>query len=159
MRDWSDEDIARVRHLAETAKLTSTPIARELGVTKNMIVGICRRNGIQLPGVTGNKNGRPPAQIKEAPMVITAAPKKFDELRPLSEIHANECRRFLPGQHGLQGFVCAAETPIGKPWCNTCRADLYKPLRATPGPRLSLAQWTAAQGRVADRGVRVEDGA
>jgi hypothetical protein len=148
MRNWKD-DIPEIRRLAEQEKLTASQIAHELGVTKNAIIGVVRRNGIKLPGLTGNAKGRPPSKpIVEVFPVAAVDPMKYRDLRLLSLGGRNQCRNFLPGESGLDGLVCSAETPPGQPWCPTCRAMYYKPARSRhePAQRINLhSQWSGAQ--------------
>ena len=49
---WTAEKIAQVRAMAAIKGTTSGHIAGVFGVTRNVIIGVCRRNGIQLTGTS-----------------------------------------------------------------------------------------------------------
>jgi hypothetical protein len=59
-KNWNDEQIAKVKKLAEVDKLTSPEIAAMLGITKGSVSGICHREGIKL----GQKPKKPPKPMK-----------------------------------------------------------------------------------------------
>jgi hypothetical protein len=160
IRVWTDEVILTIRDMAEVQGMTGTAIGNHFGVTRNCIIGLCNRRGIQLPGRACNPKSpkRPrtftPKVLKPRVQIIEPAPPPanpvtFGELRFFRETMSNQCRNFLHGHSGDKGLVCATTTDPGESYCRLCRGPLYVKPTARKGPGFRFKSFQRSSLRAA----------
>jgi hypothetical protein len=79
--------------------------------------------------------GRPTAPKRQAPLpaIPEHKPEEILAVVPIGKgkrftrVRDGECKRFLPGHHGMHGIVCAEPALAGKAWCAACFKQLYVP--------------------------------
>lgn len=110
----------RFPHLASLAEdgLSATQIARLLGVTKNVIIGLCTRRGIQLMGKPGPIVDSAPISLPDFP---SDPPLPGSTPTPL--VSTTGCRWPVEG-----GFCNHAI--LSKSYCETHHAKAYRPAHA-----------------------------
>lgn len=132
-QSWPDEVIDQVRAQAE-AGLSAREIASELGVTRNVVIGLCSRRGITLKGATKGPPARKgTAQKRERsvkarsslpdvkPVPVMMVPPTPPSATPISILELNDARCRWP----LGDFAdrppfqyCGAKTSFaGSSWC------------------------------------------
>jgi hypothetical protein len=125
MSPWPDTRVVLLRDLAEQG-LSGSEISREMDLTKNQVVGKCRRLGIRLQGDNQGNTGRPrseqPAVVVRKPVV--EAPVIAPPLAPV---------RPMPPARGCQWHdgtspmwrVCDMAVKPGTAWCPEHHARVY----------------------------------
>lgn len=134
--------IERIRELAAPAELSASQIGDAVSLTRNAVIGLCRRHGIKLraagtrpPGQPAPKPHRKPAPPRViAPAVIV----DLDEYRPpapiceavvpdpepsepvaFMDLRNGQCRWIERLPDGLETLYCGCRTLPGKSWCRT----------------------------------------
>ena len=96
---WTDEEVAMLRELAKSAKLSAGAIGLQIGKTRNAIIGKALRLQIRLPGAVGPqgslkgilKNVRAGKLIRkpvQAPSALKVQPYQPPPRRPSSDAPA-----------------------------------------------------------------------
>ena len=112
-------------------KWASSKIGGHFGVSRNAVVGICKRQGITLQGGRIGWGGAPPPQRKrnrQAPRAATPTsvialptPKPVTEptCRPvmLMKLKPRSCRWPVKEETGVKQLFCGATHEVGVPYC------------------------------------------
>lgn len=101
------ERVNKVRHFAETELLTSTQICLLLDMSRSAVIGLCRRNKIELPGHRGTRRPYKPRALKST-AVIPVAPLEY-----IAEVRASRKPKPTCCWHQCRKPAVS----IGKPWC------------------------------------------
>jgi hypothetical protein len=81
MSPWPDTRVVLLRDLAEQG-LSGSEISREMDLTKNQVVGKCRRLGIRLQGDNQGNTGRPRSEQKPKPVPLVRQPVAAPVITP-----------------------------------------------------------------------------
>jgi hypothetical protein len=116
MSPWPDTRVVLLRDLAEQG-LSGSEISREMDLTKNQVVGKCRRLGIRLQGDNRGNTGRP---RQEQPVVVVrqpvAAPVIAPPLAPVRPMPPTRRCQWLDGS-GPPWVQCGAAVLGRGPYC------------------------------------------
>lgn len=131
--------IERIRELAAPDELSAGQIAAALGLTRNAVIGLCRRRGIKLRAprqrairlAQWSPRRKPTLARAVVPVIIV----DLDDYRPplpaceavadatpsesvaFADLRAGQCR-WIDGQpDGLETRYCGVRTVPGKSWC------------------------------------------
>lgn len=132
---WSAETVNHIRTLAGEG-LSGREIAAGLGVTRNVVIGICHRNKIQLGGVGTSRQKyqvnsrtqllalkRKEARRRRSLPVSSPAPAPVTEGILVQDLTPNTCR--WPVHTVLPGRYCGAHTDSGS-YCDHHHARAYR---------------------------------
>lgn len=155
---WSEERIAQLKRFHQDG-LTSSQIAREIGVTRNAVIGKLSRLGLSRPRDVVRaqqkraakllrprrarfsivaKNGAlapafaappPPAATPTAP-AIEVAPVFEGRGCTLLELSHGKCRWPIDGPDGKEVFFCGNDRVEGLPYCSAHARLAYRPSAA-----------------------------
>lgn len=152
---WTDDRVAELTRLVK-ARFSASEIAKAMGegLTRNSVIGKCRRLGLELGGadkVLRAKNPRGPRPLKPSkaarlfvgswgacPEIIPGhiPPEPVVELQPLNipfdDIRAFQCRWITSQRPAL---FCGHPTVAGS-WCPIHRAIVFKPRTEKRGARV-----------------------
>ncbi len=129
------------------AKKSSTEIGHEMGMTRNAVIGYCKRRGIQLLGRPANMPkpkpdpSRPPPLRRIKNLFIPAKPARVPASKAsptppqvvndgagveIWDLKGGQCRWPLWGDNELAtGFFCGAESETGHSWCPAHKRIVY----------------------------------
>jgi GcrA cell cycle regulator len=132
---WTLEEIEQVRDLASEG-LSSGQIADKCGVTRNSIIGLCKRNSIQLLGYgpLRKQTNRPKAEKRPrvqkyfqgwywpTPRPVAATPPPLPPEpagpgKPFIELAQHECHWPLGAQLVRSELWCGEPTEPNTPYC------------------------------------------
>lgn len=110
VRDWSQDDIARLRELAADVSLSAADIGRHFGVSKNAIIGKLNRLGVQRPEGISRGGAHRPAPPKPAPL---PAPR----LMPADMRPPTDCAYPIGDPKRIGFHYCNAQPWPGRSYC------------------------------------------
>ena len=110
---WTEEKIKQLKKLWAKGKST-VEIGRELGISKNAVVGKVHRLGL---------DSRPspiktPKNEKKPTKRITIQKEKDNDIVTLMDLKLNSCRWPIGDPKDEDFHFCGADTVTGKPYCS-----------------------------------------
>jgi hypothetical protein len=81
VRVWTDDRLAELRGLVEVKRYSASMAAEALGVTRNMVIGACDRNGIKLIGRNWRAGDHITLQLLDHPKIADRVAALLDEAR------------------------------------------------------------------------------
>lgn len=103
---WTEDKIKQLKKLWSKGKST-VEIAKELGISKNAVVGKVHRLDL--------KNR--PSPIKKKEGIRRSVKPKKNEKMTLMELRLNSCRWPIGDPKDANFHFCGADTALGKPYC------------------------------------------
>lgn len=103
---WTDEKIKQLKKLWQKGK-TTAQIARELGLSKNSIIGKIHRLDLTSR----------PSPIKKKAFIVKAATKVQNRKMGLLDLKSNSCRWPIGEPHEADFHFCGQPVSTGKPYC------------------------------------------
>lgn len=134
--DWSPEQVADLRRLWVDAKMPASEIGRQLGISKNAVVGKAHRLHLPSrespikrsaggPRVYQRYVARHPLDAPKAPVAVPRAKPVY--VAPLSK---EQCS-WPVGHPGEEGFkFCTDKALVGKPYCAEHCGHAYARVKA-----------------------------
>ena len=122
MSFWTDERVTTAERLASEG-LSAGQIAKQLGCTRNTVIGKLRRLSLALKGV----QVQPRRTVSHAPMPVFKPASIPETPRNPCSLHerGRGCAFPISGA-GADTLFCAGYTG-GKPYCPTHQAVMYEP--------------------------------
>lgn len=135
------EIIARIRELAAPNELSAAQIGAMIGLTRNAVIGLCRRHGIKLRAARRRPIGAPPpwaprpkpsppravapavvvdlADYQPPALICEPVPDDLDASAPVAfmDLGAGQCRWIEGRPNGLDTLYCGRRVLHGKSWC------------------------------------------
>ena len=125
---WTDDDVTAIRALAEQGYSAAQAALHFNGMTRNMVVGLAHRKGIQFHGKSGGKNQHGFSKIPkdlayieprstDDEVTVPFVPRQPHGCVTLMELNDSTCRWPI-GDPRREDFVYCGEPPAeGRPYC------------------------------------------
>lgn len=125
---WTPERIEQVKTLAEKG-MSARLIADELGASRNAVVGVGFRNGIQFKAIIKQKRSNSKQAVKpivNIPVIeVVPEPQRVGMLT-IMELDASACRFPFGDPRDTSFRYCGQRKSLSGSYCNSCRSIAYE---------------------------------
>ncbi len=129
---WTDERLEELRRLWVEETLSSSEIARRMGISRGTVMGKINRLGLLRRGGASSLSTLqelvpPPTTPSAANLEVmeTHASSRIDSHPTIFELRAGQCRFPLGGMREPAVFFCGKPAQLPKPYCRECCQRAY----------------------------------
>ena len=129
---WTDERLEELRRLWVEETLSSSEIARRMGISRGTVMGKINRLGLLrhrgVPSLPARQEPAPPPTTPSAAnfeVMETHASSRIDSHPTIFELRAGQCRFPLGGMREPAVFFCGKPAQLPKFYCRECYQRAY----------------------------------